>query len=202
MPGAKTNNIVLVDEDMEWGTDETENTDPVDDFDVMEHEDESDVEEEKTHILGDAIVAEDENEPLIDSSPLYVLPLYSMLPTLAQMKIFEQVPENTRFVVIATNVAETSLTIPGIRYVVDAGKVKEVLYYFNAREITIRLRVLRISRSNGHRKRVLIKGLAVRVVLVRVIVIDYSHPLSLMITLMNFPSPKSSVFQSRESCCR
>lgn len=68
--------------------------------------------------------------PLIDSidivMPLHVLPLYSMLSTEAQMKVFEPPPQGSRLCVIATNVAETSLTIPGIKYVVDCGKVKEV----------------------------------------------------------------------------
>jgi HrpA-like RNA helicase len=57
---------------------------------------------------------------------LHVLPLYSLLPTDAQMRVFEDPPEGTRLCIVATNVAETSVTIPGIRYVVDAGKVKEV----------------------------------------------------------------------------
>lgn len=59
-------------------------------------------------------------------APLHVLPLYSMLPTEAQLRVFQPPPEGTRLCVIATNVAETSITIPGIRYVVDCGKVKEV----------------------------------------------------------------------------
>jgi HrpA-like RNA helicase len=59
-------------------------------------------------------------------APLHVLPLYSLLPTEAQMRVFDDPPEGTRLCIIATNVAETSVTIPGIRYVVDAGKVKEV----------------------------------------------------------------------------
>ncbi len=42
------------------------------------------------------------------------------------MKVFELPPAGTRLVVVATNVAETSLTIPGIRYVVDCGRAKEV----------------------------------------------------------------------------
>lgn len=48
-----------------------------------------------------------------------------MLPNKDQLRVFEEVPEGHRLIVIATNVAETSLTIPGIRYVVDCGKVKE-----------------------------------------------------------------------------
>jgi ATP-dependent RNA helicase DHX37/DHR1 len=43
------------------------------------------------------------------------------------MRVFEPPPPGTRLVVVATNVAETSLTIPGIKYVVDTGKVKEVI---------------------------------------------------------------------------
>jgi ATP-dependent RNA helicase DHX37/DHR1 len=56
---------------------------------------------------------------------MHILPLYSLLPTKDQMKVFEPPPEGSRQVILATNVAETSLTIPGIRYVFDAGRSKE-----------------------------------------------------------------------------
>ncbi|OWK54885.1 putative ATP-dependent RNA helicase DHX37 [Lonchura striata] len=60
-----------------------------------------------------------------DSSlPLYVLPLYSLLAPEKQAKVFQPPPAGTRLCVVATNVAETSLTIPGIKYVVDCGRVK------------------------------------------------------------------------------
>lgn len=59
------------------------------------------------------------------NDPLYVLPLYSLLPTTQQMKVFEEPPKGSRMCIVATNVAETSLTIPGIRYVVDCGRSKE-----------------------------------------------------------------------------
>ncbi|KAK7390112.1 hypothetical protein VNO78_25411 [Psophocarpus tetragonolobus] len=55
---------------------------------------------------------------------LCVLPLYAMLPAAAQLRVFEEVREGERLVVVATNVAETSLTIPGIKYVVDTGREK------------------------------------------------------------------------------
>ncbi|ERM99068.1 hypothetical protein AMTR_s00101p00092980 [Amborella trichopoda] len=58
------------------------------------------------------------------ASPLYVLPLYAMLPAPEQLRVFGSVPEGERLVVVATNVAETSLTIPGIKYVVDSGREK------------------------------------------------------------------------------
>lgn len=60
--------------------------------------------------------------------PLHVLSLYSLLPTKEQLKVFDDPPEGTRLCVLATNVAETSLTIPGIRYVVDCGRSKERNY--------------------------------------------------------------------------
>ena len=60
-----------------------------------------------------------------DRDPLYVLPLYSLLPTKEQMKVFRDPPPGSRLCVVATNVAETSLTIPGVRYVVDCGRSKE-----------------------------------------------------------------------------
>lgn len=56
--------------------------------------------------------------------PLYVLPLYSLLPGDKQAKVFQPPPPNCRLCVVATNVAETSLTIPNVKYVVDCGKVK------------------------------------------------------------------------------
>ena len=59
------------------------------------------------------------------SKPLHVLPLYSLLPSEEQAKVFMDPPEGTRLCVIATNIAETSITIPNIKYVVDCGKTKQ-----------------------------------------------------------------------------
>ena len=58
-----------------------------------------------------------------NEQPLYVLPLYSLLSSEQQIKVFEKPPEGFRLCVVATNVAETSLTIPNIKYVIDTGKV-------------------------------------------------------------------------------
>lgn len=60
--------------------------------------------------------------------PMHILPLYSLLPTDQQMRVFKAPPGDSRLVVVATNVAETSLTIPNIKYVVDAGRAKERRY--------------------------------------------------------------------------
>ena len=73
----------------------------------------------------------EDDQPDTAAGPLHVLPLYSLLSTKRQMRVFELAPDGSRMVVVATNVAETSLTIPGIRYVVDTGKVKEVCSLLN-----------------------------------------------------------------------
>ncbi|KAG8597482.1 hypothetical protein GDO81_002299 [Engystomops pustulosus] len=95
------------DEDREAGGDEEEGSD----FDLG---------------LGDA--GSDEEEESDSSLPLYVLPLYSLLAPEKQAKVFRPPPSGTRLCVVATNVAETSLTIPGIKFVVDCGKVKKRFY--------------------------------------------------------------------------
>ncbi|KAG0062996.1 DEAH-box ATP-dependent RNA helicase prp22 [Linnemannia elongata] len=59
---------------------------------------------------------------------LIILPVYSALPSEMQSRIFEPTPPGARKVVIATNVAETSITIDGIYYVVDPGFVKQNAY--------------------------------------------------------------------------
>ncbi|OAA58937.1 DEAD-like helicase [Niveomyces insectorum RCEF 264] len=59
---------------------------------------------------------------------LVICPIYANLPSELQAKIFEPTPENARKVVLATNIAETSLTIDGIVYVIDPGYVKENVY--------------------------------------------------------------------------
>ncbi|OUC39494.1 RNA helicase HRH1 [Trichinella nativa] len=63
-----------------------------------------------------------------DVPELIILPVYSALPSEMQTRIFESAPPGSRKVVIATNIAETSLTIDGIYYVVDPGFVKQKIY--------------------------------------------------------------------------
>lgn len=56
--------------------------------------------------------------------PVHVIPLYAMLTAEEQAKVFASPPEGHRLIVVATNVAETSITIPGVSYVVDCGRQK------------------------------------------------------------------------------
>jgi ATP-dependent RNA helicase DHX37/DHR1 len=102
-------------EDIEFGDVDDRNGD---DFDEIPTDDE-DEDENEFQIEEDQEVA-----PL----KMRILPLYSLLPTREQMRVFEPAPEGTRNIILATNVAETSLTIPGIRYVFDCGRSKERQY--------------------------------------------------------------------------
>ncbi|PNS21073.1 hypothetical protein CAC42_3410 [Sphaceloma murrayae] len=59
-----------------------------------------------------------------DQTSLYPLPLYAGLSSEQQMYVFEQTPEKTRKVIVSTNIAEASVTIPGVIFVIDCGFVK------------------------------------------------------------------------------
>ena len=55
---------------------------------------------------------------------LVVLPLFAALPQATQQRVFQPTPSKTRKVILATNIAETSVTVSGVRFVVDCGKSK------------------------------------------------------------------------------
>eukprot|EP00770_Monocercomonoides_exilis_P010045 MONOS_16831.1-p1 / transcript=MONOS_16831.1 / gene=MONOS_16831 / organism=Monocercomonoides_exilis_PA203 / gene_product=pre-mRNA-splicing factor ATP-dependent RNA helicase DHX16 / transcript_product=pre-mRNA-splicing factor ATP-dependent RNA helicase DHX16 / location=Mono_scaffold00435:37319-39752(+) / protein_length=778 / sequence_SO=supercontig / SO=protein_coding / is_pseudo=false len=78
---------------------------------------------------------------------LIVVPIYSTMPSEQQAKIFEPTPPNARKIIVATNIAETSLTIDGVVYVVDCGFCK--LKTFNPKTGVESLVVHPISRSNA-----------------------------------------------------
>ncbi|KFO22937.1 ATP-dependent RNA helicase DHX33 isoform X1 [Fukomys damarensis] len=66
---------------------------------------------------------------LPDGCPgMLVLPLYASLPYTQQLRVFQGAPKGYRKVIISTNIAETSITISGIKYVVDTGMVKAKKY--------------------------------------------------------------------------
>jgi HrpA-like RNA helicase len=66
-----------------------------------------------------ALLATKQTDP-----PLHVLPLFAALPMSHQQRIFDPAPDGARKVILSTNIAETSVTIPGVKYVVDSGLVK------------------------------------------------------------------------------
>lgn len=81
--------------------------------------------------------------------PLDILPIYSALPADLQKKIFSK-SSSKRKVVVATNIAETSLTVDGIKYVVDAGLVKVKVY--NPKLGMDTLQVVPISFANAQQR--------------------------------------------------
>lgn len=83
-------------------------------------------------------------------SELLVLPIYANLPSDMQAKIFNPTPPGARKVVVATNIAETSLTIDGIIYVIDPGFCKQKSY--NARTGMESLIVTPCSRASANQR--------------------------------------------------
>jgi ATP-dependent helicase HrpA len=78
-----------------------------------------------------------------------VIPLYARLSPTEQARVFSS--SGRRHIVLATNVAETSLTVPGIRYVIDAGFARVSRY--SARSKIQRLPVERISRASADQRK-------------------------------------------------
>ncbi|PAV75986.1 hypothetical protein WR25_00399 isoform A [Diploscapter pachys] len=93
---------------------------------------------EKTKMLGKKI------------KELIVLPIYANLPSDLQAKIFEPTPPNARKVILATNIAETSVTIDGIVYVIDPGFSKQ--NSFDARSGVEHLHVVTISKAAANQR--------------------------------------------------
>ncbi|CAN6667241.1 pre-mRNA-splicing factor ATP-dependent RNA helicase Prp16p [Trichomonascus vanleenenianus] len=90
----------------------------------------------------------EERLALLDKpEPLMVLPIYSQMPADLQAKIFDPAPKGTRKVIVATNIAETSLTVDGIIYVVDSGYSK--LKVYNPKMGMDSLQITPISRANA-----------------------------------------------------
>ncbi len=78
-----------------------------------------------------------------------ILPLYSRLTSAQQHRVFQSLPR--RKIVVATNVAETSITIPGIRFVIDTGLAR--ISQYNPRSRTSGLPVRAISRSSADQRK-------------------------------------------------
>ena len=82
--------------------------------------------------------------------PLSILPIYSQLPADMQAKIFERAGDGARKCIVATNIAETSLTVDGIRYVVDSGYYK--LKTYNPKIGMDALQIYPISQANANQR--------------------------------------------------
>ena len=79
-----------------------------------------------------------------------VYPLYTKLPLVEQQRVFKHVSNSKRLIVVSTNVAETSLTIPNVKYVVDCGKEKKKVY--NSQMTLGRFEIDWISQSSAKQR--------------------------------------------------
>ena len=86
----------------------------------------------------------------LQSDRLEVVPLYSRLSAAEQHRVFSSHPSTIRRVVLATNVAETSLTVPGIRYVVDTGVAR--ISRYSLRTKVQRLPIEPISQASANQR--------------------------------------------------
>ena len=91
----------------------------------------------------------DTADALSGQQDLEVLPLYARLSTAEQHRVFQ--PHRGRRVVLATNVAETSLTVPGIRYVIDPGTAR--ISRYSHRTKVQRLPIEPISRASADQRK-------------------------------------------------
>ncbi len=93
----------------------------------------------------------DTADALTGTANLEVLPLYSRLSAAEQHRVFSPTGSSrTRRVVLATNVAETSLTVPGIRYVVDTGVAR--ISRYSVRTKVQRLPIEAISQASANQR--------------------------------------------------
>ena len=84
-----------------------------------------------------------------DDAKFRICLLHSSLPA-GQNTVFDRVPEGCRKIILATNIAETSITIPDVQYVVDTGKLRERQYDQNRR--ISQLLCTWISKSNSKQR--------------------------------------------------
>ena len=85
-----------------------------------------------------------------DRPRLEVMPLYAAKPIEQQQLVFKKTGENCRKVVLATNIAETSVTIPGVRHVIDSCRVKAKLHEAGA-GLDV-MKVVRVSKAQAKQR--------------------------------------------------
>uniref|UniRef100_A0A6G1SQ74 RNA helicase n=1 Tax=Aceria tosichella TaxID=561515 RepID=A0A6G1SQ74_9ACAR len=86
----------------------------------------------------------------VEISELKILPMYSALPPEKQAEVFKEAPKGGRKCIVATNIAETSLTVDGVKYVIDSGYSR--LKVFQPKMGIDALLIYPISQANANQR--------------------------------------------------
>ena len=97
------------------------------------------------------------SQVMFKSDRFIIIPLHSLMPTVNQTQVFKRTPPGVRKIVIATNIAETSITIDDVVYVIDGGKIKET--HFDTQNNISTMSAEWVSKANAKQR----KGRAGRV---------------------------------------
>ncbi|XP_020637590.3 ATP-dependent DNA/RNA helicase DHX36 [Pogona vitticeps] len=97
------------------------------------------------------------SQVMFKSDRFLIIPLHSLMPTVNQTQVFKKTPPGVRKIVIATNIAETSITIDDVVYVIDGGKIKET--HFDTQNNISTMAAEWVSKANAKQR----KGRAGRV---------------------------------------
>ncbi|XP_021149830.2 ATP-dependent DNA/RNA helicase DHX36 isoform X1 [Columba livia] len=97
------------------------------------------------------------SQVMFKSDRFIIIPLHSLMPTVNQTQVFKKTPPGVRKIVIATNIAETSITIDDVVFVIDGGKIKET--HFDTQNNISTMAAEWVSKANAKQR----KGRAGRV---------------------------------------
>ncbi|NWT78743.1 DHX36 helicase, partial [Lanius ludovicianus] len=97
------------------------------------------------------------SQVMFKSDKFIIIPLHSLMPTVNQTQVFKTTPPGVRKIVIATNIAETSITIEDVVFVIDGGKIKET--HFDTQNNISTMAAEWVSKANAKQR----KGRAGRV---------------------------------------
>uniref|UniRef100_A0A4W3HMA8 ATP-dependent DNA/RNA helicase DHX36 n=1 Tax=Callorhinchus milii TaxID=7868 RepID=A0A4W3HMA8_CALMI len=97
------------------------------------------------------------SQTMFQSDRFVIIPLHSLMPSVNQTEVFKKPPPGVRKIVIATNIAETSITIDDVVHVIDGGKIKET--HFDTQNNISTMAAEWVSKANAKQR----KGRAGRV---------------------------------------
>ncbi|NWZ70812.1 DHX36 helicase, partial [Acrocephalus arundinaceus] len=97
------------------------------------------------------------SQVMFKSDRFLIIPLHSLMPTVNQTQVFKKTPPGVRKIVIATNIAETSITIDDVVFVIDGGKINET--HFDTQNNISTMAAEWVSKANAKQR----KGRAGRV---------------------------------------